>query len=247
MYGAYLPRKPRRVLVLGSGALQIGQAGEFDYSGSQALKALREEGVATVLVNPNIATIQTGEDLADRVYFVAITPEFVERIIVKEEVDAILLSFGGQTALGCGLALHDAGVLGRYGVRVLGTPIETIRDTEDRALFVKRLEEIGVKSARSQACSSPTEAVEAALTIGLPVMLRAGYSLGGKGSGIVETVEGACYCSETCIRRWRAPGVGRGVSARLERDRVRGRTRWAGQLHHRVQHGEYGPDGNPYG
>ena len=155
MYGAYLPRKPRRVLVLGSGALQIGQAGEFDYSGSQALKALREEGVATVLVNPNIATIQTGEDLADRVYFVAITPEFVERIIVKEEVDAILLSFGGQTALNCGLALHDAGVLDRYGVRVLGTPIETIRDTEDRALFVKRLAEIGVKTARSRACSSP--------------------------------------------------------------------------------------------
>jgi carbamoyl-phosphate synthase large subunit len=177
------------VLVLGSGALQIGQAGEFDYSGSQALKALREEGVASVLVNPNIATIQTGEDLADRVYFVAITPEFVERIIVKEEVDAILLSFGGQTALGCGLALHDAGVLDRYGVRVLGTPIETIRDTEDRALFVKRLGEIGVKSARSQACISPNEAIEAALTIGLPVMLRAGYSLGGKGSAIVETPE----------------------------------------------------------
>ena len=189
MYGAYLPRKPRRVLVLGSGALQIGQAGEFDYSGSQALKALREEGVATVLVNPNIATVQTGEDLADRVYFVAITPEFVERIIVREEIDAIVLSFGGQTALGCGLALHDAGVLDRYGVRVLGTPIETIRDTEDRDLFVKRLAEIGVKTARSQACSSPAAAVTAALNIGLPVMLRGGYSLGGKGSGIVETVE----------------------------------------------------------
>ena len=216
MYGAYLPRKPRRVLVLGSGALQIGQAGEFDYSGSQALKALREEGVATVLVNPNIATIQTGEDLADRIYFVAITPEFIERIIVKEEVDAILLSFGGQTALACGLALHDAGILDRYGVRVLGTPIATIRDTEDRHLFVKRLEEIGVKTARSRACSSRTEAVEAALAIGLPVMLRAGYSLGGKGSGIVETVDALDHAVsrafagsarqvlvEECLRGWK--------------------------------------------
>ena len=189
MYGAYLPRKPRRVLVLGSGALQIGQAGEFDYSGSQALKALREEGIATVLVNPNIATIQTGEDLADRIYFVAVVPEFIERIIVKEEVDAILLSFGGQTALNCGLALDEAGILERHGVRVLGTPIETIRDTEDRALFVKRLAEIGVKTARGQACRSPSEAVQAALALKLPVMLRGGYSLGGKGSGIVESVE----------------------------------------------------------
>ena len=189
MYGAYLPRKPRRVLVLGSGALQIGQAGEFDYSGSQALKALREEGIATVLVNPNIATIQTSEDLADRIYFVAVIPEFVERIIIKEEVDAILLSFGGQTALNCGLALHEAGILDRHGVRVLGTPIETIRDTEDRALFVSRLTEIGVKTARSKACRSPSEAVQAALALKLPVMLRGGYSLGGKGSGIVESVE----------------------------------------------------------
>jgi carbamoyl-phosphate synthase large subunit len=216
MYGAYLPRQPRRVLVLGSGALQIGQAGEFDYSGSQALKALREEGVATILVNPNIATIQTGEDLADRVYFVAIIPEFIERIIVKEEVDAILLAFGGQTALACGLALHDAGVLSRYGVRVLGTPIETIRDTEDRELFVKRLGEIGVKTARSHACRSPQEAVEAALSIGLPVMLRGGYSLGGKGSGIVESAEaldnavkrafaGGAHqvLVEECLRGWK--------------------------------------------
>jgi carbamoyl-phosphate synthase large subunit len=189
MYGAYLPRKPRRALVLGSGALQIGQAGEFDYSGSQALKALREESVATVLINPNIATVQTGEDLADRIYFVDINPEFVERVIVKEEVDAILLSFGGQTALNCGLALHKAGVLDRHGVRVLGTPIDTIRDTEDRELFVKRLAEIGVKTARSHACRSPREAHDAALALGLPVMLRSGFSLGGKGSGIVESAE----------------------------------------------------------
>jgi carbamoyl-phosphate synthase large subunit len=216
MYGAYLPRRPRRVLVLGSGALQIGQAGEFDYSGSQALKALREEGITTILVNPNIATIQTGEHLANRVYFVGITPEFIERIIEKEEVDAILLSFGGQTALNCGLALHETGVLDKHGVRVLGTSIETIRDTEDRDLFVKRLAEIGVKTPRGHSCRTPKEAFEAALNIGLPVMLRAGFSLGGKGSGIVESsreldtavkrafVGGASQVLvEECLRGWK--------------------------------------------
>jgi carbamoyl-phosphate synthase large subunit len=187
MFGAYLPKKPRRVMVLGSGALQIGQAGEFDYSGSQALKALREEGIATVLVNPNIATIQTSRELADRIYLVAVTPEFVEQIIVKESVDAILLSFGGQTALNCGLALHDAGTLSKHGVRVLGTPIAAIRDTEDRGLFVERLTEIGVKTARGRACHTPDEARAAIREIGLPVMLRGGYALGGKGSGIVRT------------------------------------------------------------
>lgn len=186
MFGAYLPRKPRRVMVLGSGALQIGQAGEFDYSGSQALKALREEAVATVLVNPNIATIQTSRELADRVYLVAVTPELVEPIIVKEGVDAILLGFGGQTALNCGLALHDRGILARHGVRVLGTPIEAIRDTEDRQLFVQRLAEIGVSTARSQACRTAAEARAAIAALGLPVMLRSGYALGGKGSGIVR-------------------------------------------------------------
>lgn len=187
MYGAYLPKKPRRVLILGSGALQIGQAGEFDYSGSQCIKALKEEKVSTVLINPNIATIQTGEDLADKVYLVAVTPEFVERIIVKEEVDAILLSFGGQTALNCGLELHDRGILEKYNVRVLGTQIKAIRDTEDRKLFVDRLNEIGVKTARSRACTTMDEARAAAHEIGLPVMLRGGYALGGKGSGIVDT------------------------------------------------------------
>jgi len=139
VFGTYIPKKPRRALVLGSGALQIGQAGEFDYSGSQAIKALKEEGVFTVLVNPNIATIQTSDELADRIYLVAVTPEFVEEIIVKEDIDAIALSFGGQTALNCGLELHDLGVLERYGVAVMGTPIEAIRDTEDRQLFVDRL------------------------------------------------------------------------------------------------------------
>lgn len=186
MYGRYLPRRPRRVLVLGSGALQIGQAGEFDYSGSQALKALREEGIYTVLVNPNIATVQTNGDAANRTYLCPVTTEVVEQIIEKEGVDGILLSFGGQTALNCGLALHDAGVLKRYGVRVLGTPVESIRDTEDRDLFAHRLREIGVHTPRSTACSSMQAAIEAAREIGFPVMLRAGFALGGKGSGIVE-------------------------------------------------------------
>ncbi len=188
MFGTYLPRKPRRALVLGSGALQIGQAGEFDYSGSQAIKALQEEGVYTVLVNPNIATIQTSGELADRLYLVAVTPEFVEQVIVKEGVDAILLAFGGQTALNCGLELHDRGVLHKHRVAVLGTPIESIRNTEDRRLFVERLAEIDVKTARSRACNSAAEARKAALEIGLPVMLRGGYALGGKGSGIVDDV-----------------------------------------------------------
>ncbi len=186
MFGVYLPRKPRRVMVLGSGALQIGQAGEFDYSGSQAIKALREEGIATVLVNPNIATIQTSPGLADRIYLVAVTPEFVEKIIIKEGVDAIALSFGGQTALNCGLALHDSGVLAKHGIQVLGTPIKTIRDTEDRHLFIERLAEIGVKTARSRACHSALEARAAIRMIGLPVMLRSAFTLGGKGSGIVH-------------------------------------------------------------
>ena len=216
MYGVYLPRKPRRVLVLGSGALQIGQAGEFDYSGSQCIKALREEGVFTVLVNPNIATIQTSEGLADKIHLTAVTPELVERIIRKEEVDAILLSFGGQTALDCGLELEGAGVLDRHAVRVVGTPVEAIRDTEDRELFVRRLAEIGVATARSRACRSIEEARAAAIEIGFPVMLRGGYALGGKGSAIAETeadLDGALRRAfdggipqvlvEECLRGWK--------------------------------------------
>ncbi len=186
MLGAYLPRKPRRVLILGSGALQIGQAGEFDYSGSQAIKALKEEGIQTVLVNPNIATIQTSAGLADKIYLVAVIPEFVERVIAEDEVDAILLSFGGQTALNCGLDLHQRGVLDNYSVRVLGTPIEAIKNTEDRRRFVEQLKEIGVKTPRSRACHSISDARRAADEIGLPVMLRGAYALGGKGSNIVR-------------------------------------------------------------
>ena len=189
MFGQYLPKKPRRVLILGSGALKIGEAGEFDYSGSQAIKAIREEGIATVLVNPNIATIQTSEEMADKVYFLPVDPHFVEQVIVREEVDAITISFGGQTALNCGVALDESGVLKKYGVRVLGTPVDTVRDTEDRLRFKQRLDEIGVKTARSAACNSPDEVRAAVAMLKLPVILRAAYSLGGKGSAICETDE----------------------------------------------------------
>ncbi len=179
--------RPRRVLVLGSGALQIGQAGEFDYSGSQAIKALSEEGIETVLVNPNIATIQTSEGMADRLYLNAVTPDFVRHVALAEKVDGVALSFGGQTALTCGLALER--FFRDTGIRVLGTPVPTIRDTEDRGLFNARLAEIGIKVAKSVACDSPEEAREAKRKIGLPVMLRVGFSLGGKGSRIAETEE----------------------------------------------------------
>ena len=189
MYGAYIPKKPKRVLILGSGALQIGQAGEFDYSGSQCIKAMREEHIQTVLINPNIATIQTSEGFADKIYLAAVTPEFVERVIAKEEVDAILLSFGGQTALNCGLELSDSGILEKYGVRVLGTPLEAVRDTEDRQLFKNRLGEIDVKTARSFAANNIEEGRAAVEKIGLPVMLRGAFSLGGKGSAVVRTQE----------------------------------------------------------
>ena len=177
--------RPEKVLVLGSGALQIGQAGEFDYSGSQAIKAFREEGVQTVLVNPNIATIQTSEGMADRLYLNAVTPELVRQIARDERVDGVALSFGGQTALNCGLALE--GWFREAGVSVLGTPVSSIRDTEDRGRFNARLAEIGVHTAKSAACRSRGEALEAAAVLGLPVMLRIGFALGGRGSAIVET------------------------------------------------------------
>jgi carbamoyl-phosphate synthase large subunit len=174
----------RKVLILGSGALKIGEAGEFDYSGSQAIKALKEEGVATVLVNPNIATIQTSERLADRIYFLPVTPEFVTQVIERERPDGIALGFGGQTALNCGLALSRDGTLEKFGVSVLGTPIKTIEQTEDRALFTERLAQIGVEVPRSAACVSLEEAVQTARKIGYPVMVRVAYALGGLGSGL---------------------------------------------------------------
>ncbi len=178
-----------KVLILGSGALKIGQAGEFDYSGAQALKALKEEGIRTVLINPNIATVQTSKDVADTVYFQPVTPDFVEHVIEKERPDGILLSFGGQTALNCGVELYKRGVFGKYGVRVLGTPVQAIIDTEDRDRFVKRLGEIGVKTIESMACATIGEVKQAARHLGFPVILRAAYALGGLGSGFCDNEE----------------------------------------------------------
>lgn len=176
----------KKVLLLGSGALKIGEAGEFDYSGSQALKALKEEGIRTVLINPNIATVQTSEGVADEIYFLPVTPYFVERVIEKERPDGILLAFGGQTALNCGVSLHRSGVFERYGVQVLGTPVQAIMDTEDRELFVRRLDEIGVKTIRSEAVETLEDARRAAKELGYPVIIRAAYALGGLGSGFCD-------------------------------------------------------------
>lgn len=176
----------KKVLLLGSGALKIGEAGEFDYSGSQALKALREEGVETVLINPNIATVQTSEGVADQIYFLPVQPYFVERVIEKERPDGILLAFGGQTALNCGVALYREGILDKYGVQVLGTSVQAIMDTEDRELFVEKLNEIGVKTIKSEACESIEAARKAAAELGYPVILRAAYALGGLGSGFCD-------------------------------------------------------------
>ena len=179
----------KKVLLLGSGALKIGEAGEFDYSGSQALKALREEGVQTVLINPNIATVQTSEGVADQIYFLPVQPYFVERVIEKERPDGILLAFGGQTALNCGVELYQSGVLEKYGVKVLGTPVQAIMDTEDRELFVEKLNEINVKTIKSEACSTIEQARRAAANLGYPVILRAAYALGGLGSGFCDNEE----------------------------------------------------------
>ena len=179
----------KKVLLLGSGALKIGEAGEFDYSGSQALKALREEGVETVLINPNIATVQTSEGVADQIYFLPVQPYFVEEVIKKERPDGILLSFGGQTALNCGVELYRNGILDKYNVRVLGTPVQAIIDTEDRELFVEKLDEIGVKTIKSEACENMEQARKAAAELGYPVIIRAAYALGGLGSGFADNEE----------------------------------------------------------
>ena len=176
----------KKVLLLGSGALKIGEAGEFDYSGSQALKALKEEGIETVLINPNIATVQTSEGVADQIYFLPVTPFFVEKVIRKERPQGILLAFGGQTALNCGVALYKEGILEKYGVQVLGTPVQAIIDTEDRELFVKKLDEIDVKTIKSHACENMEEARKAAAHLGYPVIIRAAYALGGLGSGFCD-------------------------------------------------------------
>ncbi len=182
-------RKFKKVLLLGSGALKIGEAGEFDYSGSQALKAMKEEGISTVLINPNIATVQTSEGVADKIYFLPVTPYFVERVIEKERPDGILLAFGGQTALNCGVKLYETGVLAKYDIQVLGTPVQAIMDTEDRELFVKKLDEIDVKTIKSVAVNSVEDAHKAAQELGYPVIIRAAYALGGLGSGFCDNEE----------------------------------------------------------
>ena len=176
----------KKVLLLGSGALKIGEAGEFDYSGSQALKAMKQEGIKTVLINPNIATVQTSEGVADKIYFLPVTPYFVEKVIQKEKPQGILLTFGGQTALNCGVALYNSGIIEKYGLKVLGTPVQTIIDTEDRELFVERLDEIDVKTIKSHAVENIDDARAAASELGYPVILRAAYALGGLGSGFCD-------------------------------------------------------------
>ena len=179
----------KKLLLLGSGSLKIGEAGEFDYSGSQALKAFKEEGIYTVLINPNIATVQTSEGIADKVYFLPVTPYFVEKVIQKEKPDGIILSFGGQTALNCGVALYQNKILEKYNVQVLGTPVQAIMDTEDRELFKVKLSEINVKTIQSEATTTLPDAQRAAKEIGYPVIIRAAYSLGGLGSGICNNEE----------------------------------------------------------
>ena len=175
----------KRVLVLGSGALKIGQSGEFDYSGSQALKALREDGKFTILINPNVATVQTSEGVADAIYYLPITPAFVEKVIQKEHPDGIMLAFGGQTALNCGVELYQSGILEKYGIKVLGTPVQAIINTEDRELFADMMRSIGVKTPRSEAVNNMEEALKVVKEIGYPVIVRAAYTLGGLGSGFL--------------------------------------------------------------
>ncbi len=179
----------KKTLVLGSGALKIGEAGEFDYSGSQALKALKEEGIQTVLINPNIATIQTSKDLASKIYFLPVTPYFVEQVIKKEKPDGIFLSFGGQTALNCGLALEKSGIFKKYGVAVLGTPVRSIQVTEDRELFAKELAKIDVKVPKGGFATTLNQALGIAEKLGYPILIRSGFSLGGLGSGVVNNKE----------------------------------------------------------
>ncbi len=184
-----IDKRIKKVLLLGSGALKIGEAGEFDYSGSQALKAMREEGICTVLINPNIATVQTSEGVADKIYFLPVTPYFVEKVIQKEKPQGILLAFGGQTALNCGVELFKSGILEKYHLKVLGTPVQSIMDTEDRELFVKKLDEIDVRTIKSHAVENIEDAVKAASDLGYPVIIRAAYALGGLGSGFCDNEE----------------------------------------------------------
>src|SRR3989339_1358088 len=189
-------KKYNKVLLLGSGALKIGEAGEFDYSGSQALKAMKEEGIETVLINPNIATVQTSEGVADKIYFLPVTPYFVEQVIKKEKPQGILLAFGGQTALNCGVELYKNGIFEKYNLKVLGTPVQAIMDTEDRELFVKKLDQIDVKTIKSHAVENIEDAIKAADSLGYPVIIRAAYALGGLGSGFCDNRQELISLSE---------------------------------------------------
>ena len=194
-----IEEKIKKVLLLGSGALKIGEAGEFDYSGSQALKAMKEEGIETILINPNIATVQTSDGFADKIYFLPVTPYFVEKVIEKERPDGILLAFGGQTALNCGVALYKSGVLEKYSLKVLGTPVQAIMDTEDRELFINKLDEINVKTIKSEAVNTIADALTAAEQLGYPVIVRAAYALGGLGSGFCDTPEELIELTEKAL------------------------------------------------
>ena len=205
--------KVEKVILLGSGALKIGEAGEFDYSGSQALKALREEGIETVLINPNIATVQTSEGVADHIYFLPVTPFFVERVIARERPDGIMLAFGGQTALNCGVELYESGVLEKYGVRVLGTPVQSIIDTEDREIFVRKLDEIDVKTIDSEACANTEEALDTIRAVtGAEVEVLSGADVRDQIQKMVdEQIELGIgeHCSEHSIpEEWDLKGLG---------------------------------------
>ena len=205
----------KKVVILGSGALKIGEAGEFDYSGSQALKALKEEGIETVLINPNIATVQTSEGVADKIYFLPVTPYFVEKVILKEKPQGILLAFGGQTALNCGVELYRSGVLASNNVRVLGTPVQAIIDTEDRELFVEKLDQINVKTIKSHAAESMEQARAAASELGYPVIIRAAYALGGLGSGFCDNEQ---ELDEVCEKAFSFSPACREIPQGLEGD-----------------------------
>ena len=230
-----------KVLLLGSGALKIGEAGEFDYSGSQALKAMREEGIETILINPNIATVQTSEGVADKIYFLPVTPHFVEEVIKKENPDGILLAFGGQTALNCGVELYKHGILEKYNVKVLGTPIQAIIDTEDRELFVKKLDQIGIKTIKSHAVENIEDARKAAEELGYPVILRAAYALGGLGSGFCENENELNQLAEKAFSYSPQVLVEKSLKGwkEIEYEVVR-------QLHNGLQHGKLRPARNPY-
>ena len=236
-----MQNKIEKVILLGSGALKIGEAGEFDYSGSQALKALKEEGVYTVLINPNIATIQTSENIADKVYFLPVTPEFVEQVIARERPQGILLAFGGQTALNCGVKLYQSGVLEKYGVQVLGTPVQAIIDTEDREKFVHKLDQIDVKTIKSEAVTTVAEAKRVAHELGYPV----GRYPRRPRIRLLRQRRGARYARQQGVHLL-AADPGREIAQRLERGGIRGSAGPLRQLHHRLQHGKLRPAGHPH-